>query len=166
MRLNELGTRHGIGRLDMVENRFVGIKSRGVYETPGGVILHNAHRDLEGLTMDREVMSIRDTLSLKVAELIYNGFWFSPEFELLMVTMDKAQETVNGDVQISLFKGSAYPVARKSDNALYDPDQSSMDIEGGYDQKDAEGFIKINAVRLRNNTLVRGYTPATKSKAA
>jgi argininosuccinate synthase len=166
MRLNELGTRHGIGRLDMVENRFVGIKSRGVYETPGGAILHNAHRDLEGLTMDREVMSIRDTLSLKVAELIYNGFWFSPEFELLMTTMDKAQETVNGDVQVSLYKGSAYPVARKSENALYDPDQSSMDIEGGYDQKDAEGFIKINAVRLRNNTTVRGYTPATKSKAA
>ena len=96
--LNELGTKHGIGRLDMVENRFVGIKSRGVYETPGGAILHNAHRDLEGLTMDREVMSLRDTLSLKVAELIYNGFWFSPEFELLMHTMDKAQEPVNGVV--------------------------------------------------------------------
>ena len=166
MRLNELGTRHGIGRLDMVENRFVGIKSRGVYETPGGAILHNAHRDLEGLTMDREVMKIRDTLSLKVAELIYNGFWFSPEFELLMTFMDKAQETVNGDVQIQLYKGSAYPLARKSPNALYDPDQSSMDIEGGYDQKDAEGFIKINAVRLRNNTIVRGQPSALKSKAA
>ncbi|MCB1720249.1 MAG: argininosuccinate synthase [Alphaproteobacteria bacterium] len=165
--LNELGSKHGIGRLDMVENRFVGIKSRGVYETPGGAILHNAHRDLEGLAMDREVMKIRDGLSLKVAELIYNGFWFSPEFELLMTTMDKAQETVNGTVQVQLFKGSAYPVARTSPNALYDPAQSSMDEEGGYDQKDAAGFIKINAVRLRNNTKVRGATPATKgSKAA
>jgi len=158
-KLNALGTRHGIGRLDMVENRFVGIKSRGVYETPGGAILHNAHRDLEGLTMDREVMSLRDTLSLKVAELIYNGFWFSPEFELLMHVMDKAQEPVNGEVQVQLYKGVAYPVARKSPNALYDPLQSSMDEEGGYDQKDADGFIKINAVRLRNNTNVRGETP-------
>ena len=165
--LNELGTKHGIGRLDMVENRFVGIKSRGVYETPGGAILHNAHRDLEGLTMDREVMKLRDTLSLKAAELIYNGFWFSPEFELLMHTMDKAQEPVNGEVKISLYKGCAYPIARTSPNALYDPKQSSMDEEGGYDQKDAEGFIKINAVRLRNNTKVRGEAPASKpSKAA
>jgi argininosuccinate synthase len=155
-KLNELGTRHGIGRLDMVENRFVGIKSRGVYETPGGEILYKAHRDLEGLTMDREVMRIRDGLSLKVAELIYNGFWFSPEFELLMVTMDKAQENITGAVTVELFKGSAYPVARTSEHALYDPDQSSMDIEGGYDQKDADGFIKINAVRLRNNTNIRG----------
>ncbi|MCB1562278.1 MAG: argininosuccinate synthase, partial [Alphaproteobacteria bacterium] len=166
-KLNELGTRHGIGRLDMVENRFVGIKSRGVYETPGGAILHNAHRDLEGLTMDREVMKIRDMLSLKAAELIYNGFWFSPEFELLMTTMDKAQEVVNGAAQVRLYKGSAYPVARTSPNALYDPVQSSMDEEGGYDQKDAEGFIKINAVRLRNNTTVRGKAPGVKtSKAA
>jgi argininosuccinate synthase len=170
-KLNELGTRHGIGRLDMVENRFVGIKSRGVYETPGGAILHNAHRDLEGLTMDREVMKIRDGLSLKVAELIYNGFWFSPEFELLMTTMDKAQEVVNGEVQVQLYKGSAYPIARTSPNALYDPVQSSMDEEGGYDQKDADGFIKINAVRLRNNTNVRGEAPCAsgtgkKSKAA
>lgn len=165
-KLNELGTRHGIGRLDMVENRFVGIKSRGVYETPGGAILHNAHRDLEGLTLDREVMKIRDMLSLKVAELIYNGFWFSPEFDLLMTTMDKAQETVNGAVQVQLYKGSAYPIARTSPNALYDPVQSSMDEEGGYDQKDAEGFIKINAVRLRNNTTVRGAASGLKSKAA
>jgi argininosuccinate synthase len=161
-KLNELGTRHGIGRLDMVENRFVGIKSRGVYETPGGEILYKAHRDLEGLTMDREVMRIRDGLSLKVAELIYNGFWFSPEFELLMVTMDKAQENITGAVTVELFKGSAYPVARTSEHALYDPDQSSMDIEGGYDQKDADGFIKINAVRLRNNTNIRGKAAGVK----
>lgn len=164
--LNTLGSKHGIGRLDMVENRFVGIKSRGVYETPGGEILYKAHRDLEGLTMDREVMRIRDRLSIDMAHLIYNGFWFAPEFELLMHTMDKAQETVNGQVQVQLLKGVAYPIARKSPNALYDPLQSSMDEEGGYDQKDADGFIKINAVRLRNNTNVMGQTAGTKKKAA
>ncbi len=154
--LNELGTLHGIGRLDMVENRFVGIKSRGVYETPGGEILYKAHRDLEGLTLDREVMKLRDYMSLKVAELIYNGFWFSPEFDLLMSFMDKAQEHNTGSVQVKLIKGVAYPIARKSPNALYDPEQSSMDVEGDYDQKDADGFIKINAVRLKNNTKLRG----------
>ncbi len=164
--LNEIGTKHGIGRLDMVENRFVGIKSRGVYETPGGEILYKAHRDLEGLTMDREVMKIRDRLSLDAAHLIYNGFWFSPEFDLVMHTMDKAQETTNGDVQIQLLKGMAYPLARTSPNALYDPLQSSMDEEGGYDQKDADGFIKINAVRLKNNTNVANATKGNKKKAA
>ncbi|GJL84314.1 MAG: argininosuccinate synthase [Micavibrio sp.] len=165
--LNELGTKHGIGRLDMVENRFVGIKSRGVYETPGGAILHNAHRDLEGLTMDREVMSLRDTLSLKVAELIYNGFWFSPEMEFLMAAMDKAQEMIDGTVTVKLFKGVAYPIARTSPVALYDPDQSSMDIEGGYDQKDAEGFIKISAIRLKAHTLItKAAKSGKKSKAA
>ena len=116
--------------------------------------------------MDREVMKIRDQLSLKVAELIYNGFWFSPEFELLMHTMDKAQESVNGQVRVRLFKGTAYPIARTSPNALYDPKQSSMDEAGGYDQRDAAGFIRINAVRLRNNTLVRQRTPGKKTKAA
>lgn len=166
MYLNELGTRHGIGRLDMVENRFVGIKSRGVYETPGGAILHNAHRDLEGLTMDREVQKIRDMLSLKVAELIYNGFWFSPEFDALMAFMDKAQEMIDGTVTVQLFKGSAYPIARTSPVALYDPLQSSMDEEGGYDQKDAEGFIKINAVRLRNHTNITKAAKAKTKKAA
>ncbi len=147
--LNEMGSAHGIGRLDMVENRFVGIKSRGVYETPGGTILHAAHRDLEGLTMDREVMRIRDSLSAKVAELIYNGFWFSPEMEFLMAAIDKSQEFIDGTVRVKLYKGVAYPVARTSPYALYDPQQSSMDEEGGYDQKDAEGFIKINAIRLK-----------------
>lgn len=164
--LNDLGTKHGIGRLDMVENRFVGIKSRGVYETPGGEILYKAHRDLEGLTMDREVMKIRDRLSLDAAHLIYNGFWFSPEFDLIMHTMDKAQETTNGEVQVQLLKGMAYPLARKSPNALYDPLQSSMDEEGGYDQKDADGFIKINAVRLKNNTRIAGLADTAKKKAA
>ena len=163
--LNELGTKHGIGRLDMVENRFVGIKSRGVYETPGGEILYKAHRDLEGLTMDREVMKIRDRLSLEVAHLIYNGFWFAPEFDLLMHTMDKAQETTNGTVDIQLLKGVAYPIARRSLNALYNSRQSSMDEEGGYDQKDADGFIKIHAVRLKNNTRVHSTGNTNKKKA-
>jgi argininosuccinate synthase len=166
MYLNELGTRHGVGRIDIVENRFVGIKSRGVYETPGGTILHNAHRDLEGLVMDREVMKIRDQLSLKVAELIYNGFWFSPEFEFLMGCMDKAQDMIDGTVTVQLFKGVAYPVARTSSVALYDPKQSSMDEEGGYDQKDAEGFIKINAVRLRNHSLITKKAKKSQKKAA
>lgn len=152
--LNELGTKHGVGRLDMVENRYVGIKSRGVYETPGGAILHNAHRDLEGLTMDREVMKLRDNLSTQVAQIIYNGYWFSPEMEFLMAAMDKAQELIDGTVTVQLFKGSAYPIARTSPVALYDADQSSMDIEGGYDQKDAEGFIKINAIRLKAHRLI------------
>jgi argininosuccinate synthase len=167
MALNEIGSKHGVGRLDMVENRFVGIKSRGVYETPGGEILKQAHRDLEGLTLDREVMKLRDTMSLKVSELIYNGFWFAPEFELLMHFMDKVQENVNGEVQVQLFKGRAYPIARTSPSALYDPKQSSMDEEGGYNQMDAAGFIKINAVRLRNNTAIRGAANMKKkSKAA
>ncbi|PZP55973.1 MAG: argininosuccinate synthase [Micavibrio aeruginosavorus] len=148
--LNELGTKHGIGRLDMVENRFVGIKSRGVYETPGGAILLAAHRDIEGLVMDREVMRIRDTLSLKVAELIYNGFWFSPEFEFLMKCIDESQKGIDGVVKMKLLKGVPYAIARESDKALYDPKLSSMDEEGGYDQQDAAGFIRINAVRLRN----------------
>jgi len=166
--LNEIGTRHGIGRLDMVENRFVGIKSRGVYETPGGAILHNAHRDLEGLTMDREVMRLRDSLAPRVAEIIYNGFWFSPEMEFLMAAMDKAQEMIDGTVTVQLYKGVAYPLARTSPVALYDPEQSSMDEEGGYDQKDAEGFIKINAVRLQAHNLItqKAKAGAKKDKAA
>lgn len=166
--LNEIGTKHGIGRLDMVENRFVGIKSRGVYETPGGTILHNAHRDLEGLTMDREVMRLRDSLSPRVAELIYNGFWYSPEMEFLMAAMDKAQDLIDGTVTVKLFKGVAYPISRTSPVALYDPDQSSMDIEGGYDQKDAEGFIKINAIRLKAHTVItkEAQKQRKKSKAA
>jgi argininosuccinate synthase len=153
--LNELGTKHGIGRIDMVENRFVGIKSRGVYETPGGQILLNAHRDLEGLVMDREVMRIRDGLSLKVAELIYNGFWFSPEFEFIMKCIDASQDGIDGTVDMQLLKGHAYAIARSSPVALYDPKQSSMDEAGGYDQQDAAGFIKINAVRLKNHTRVK-----------
>lgn len=149
MYLNEMGAKHGIGRLDMVENRYVGIKSRGVYETPGGEILLQAHKDLEGLTMDREVMHIRDMLSLKMADLIYNGYWFSPEMNFLLHAMKKAQENVEGDVTVKLYKGTAYPVARSSAKSLYNAELSSMDEEGGYNQQDAQGFIKINAIRLK-----------------
>lgn len=146
--LNEIGAIHGIGRLDMVENRFVGIKSRGVYETPGGTILHNALRDLEGLTMDKEVLRLRDGMAPKIAEVIYNGFWFSPEMEFLMAAINKSQELIDGTVTVQCLKGSAFPVARSSDTSPYDSDFSSMDIEGGYNQEDAEGFIKVNAIRL------------------
>ena len=146
--LNELGSENGIGRLDMVENRFVGIKSRGVYETPGGTILHEAHKDIEGVAMDREVMRLRDMLSSKYAELLYNGFWFSPEMEFIMAAIDKSQEVIDGEVTLKLYKGNAYPVARTSPSSLYDQNLSSMDIQGGYNQEDAEGFIKINAIRL------------------
>jgi argininosuccinate synthase len=146
--LNQLGQKNGIGRLDMVENRFVGIKSRGVYETPGGTILHTAHKDIEGIAMDREVMRLRDMLAAKLGELVYYGFWFSPEMEFLMAAMDKSQELVDGTVTLKLYKGVAYPIARTSPSSLYNQDLSSMDIEGGYNQKDAEGFIKVNAIRL------------------
>ena len=146
--LNTLGRENGIGRLDMVENRFVGIKSRGVYETPGGTILHEAHKDIEGVAMDREVMRLRDMLSVRLAELVYNGFWFSPEMEFIMAAIDKSQEVIDGEVTLKLYKGQAYPVARTSPSSLYNKDLSSMDMEGGYNQEDAEGFIKINAIRL------------------
>lgn len=146
--LNELGSMHGIGRLDMVENRFVGIKSRGVYETPGGAILHAAHRDIEGVAMDREVMRLRDMLAAKFSELIYYGFWFSPEMEFLMTAINKSQEAIDGNVYVKLFKGVAYPYARESPTSLYNKDLSSMDIVGGFNQQDSVGFIKIHAIRL------------------
>ena len=146
--LNELGCLHGIGRLDMVENRFVGIKARGVYETPGGAILHIARLDIEGIAMDREVMRLRDMLSAKISELIYYGFWFSPEMDFLMSAMKQSQQYIDGTVTLKLYKGNAYPVARQSSSSLYDPDIVSMDIEGGYDQTDSVGFIKVNALRL------------------
>jgi len=145
--------RNGVGRVDMVENRFVGIKSRGVYETPAGTVLMAAHRDLEGLTMDREVMHIRDGLIPKFADLIYNGFWFSPEMELLTALLDKSQEYVTGKVNVKLYKGNVTIAGRESPFSLYDEAQSSMDISGGYDQRDAKGFIRINAIRLINSSL-------------
>ena len=163
--LNALGSKHGIGRLDMVENRFVGIKSRGVYETPGGTILINAHKDLEGITMDREVMRVRDMLSLKVADLVYNGFWFSPEMEFVMHAIAKSQENVEGQVTVKLFKGVAYPVARTSAKSLYDTKLSSMDEEGGFNQIHSEGFIKINAIRLKAAHLLKNKDRQPKKKA-
>jgi len=146
--LNELGSVNGIGRIDMVENRFIGIKSRGIYETPGGTILHHAHRDIEGIAMDREVMRLRDMLSAKLSELIYNGFWFSPEMEFLMGAIDKSQEVIDGNVFLKIYKGNVFAYARESPSSLYDQELSSMEIEGGFDQKDSLGFIKIQAIRL------------------
>jgi len=146
--LNLLGSKNGIGRMDMVENRYVGIKSRGVYETPGGCILHIAHKDIEGIAMDREVMKLRDMLAAKLSEIIYNGFWYSPEMGFLMAAIDKSQEVIDGKVHLQLYKGNAYVVSRESPSSLYDEKLSSMHIEGGFDQKDSDGFIKINAIRL------------------
>ena len=146
--LNELGGANGVGRIDIVENRYVGVKSRGVYETPGGTILHLAHTDIEGIAMDREVMRLRDMLSAKFAELIYNGFWFSPEMEFLRSAIDKSQEVIDGTVNLKLYKGNVFVLSRESHSSLYDQNLSSMDIEGGFNQQDSEGFIKINAIRL------------------
>lgn len=154
--LNEMGSIHGIGRLDMVENRYVGIKSRGIYETPGGEILHEAHMDIEGIGMDREVLRLRNMLTAKLSELIYNGFWFSPEMDFLMAAVDKSQEVIDGTVLMKLYKGKAMPVGRQSTSSLYDQELSSMDIEGGFNQQDSEGFIRINAVRLMaHNAIMR-----------
>ncbi len=147
--LNHLGSKNGIGRLDMVENRFIGIKSRGIYETPGAAILWQAKRDLEGISMDKEVMHLRDMLTPKFSELIYNGFWYSPEMEFLMAAINKSQEQVTGKVTLSLYKGNVTPIAREAPTSLYDQELSSMDIEGGFDQTDSKGFININAVRLK-----------------
>ncbi|MBU0910728.1 MAG: argininosuccinate synthase [Proteobacteria bacterium] len=152
-RLNELGGVNGIGRLDLVENRFVGMKSRGVYETPGGTILRIAHRDLETITLDREVMKIRDSLVPRYSELIYNGFWFSPEMKLLQKTMDTAQETVSGVVRLKLFKGNCTPVGRKSDQSLYQASFATFEEDAVYTQADAGGFIKLNALRMTMQAL-------------
>lgn len=148
-KINELGCKHGIGVVDMVENRFVGIKSRGIYETPGATILFKAHKDIEGIAMDREVMKIRDMLSPKFAEMVYNGFWFSPEMDFLMAAINKSQEMIDGIVYLSLYKGNVIIKGRQSPNSLYEQELSSMDIEGGFNQKDSEGFIKINSLRLK-----------------
>lgn len=151
--LNEICGKNGIGRVDIVENRFVGMKSRGVYETPAGTILHIAHRDLEGITMDREVMHLRDSLIPKFSELIYYGLWYSPEMEVLRAFFDKSQEHVTGSVRLALYKGNVIVIGRQSLESLYDQGLASMDIAGGYDSKDATGFIKINALRLISNAL-------------
>ena len=148
--LNKLGGKHGIGRVDMVENRFVGMKSRGVYETPGGTILYSAHRAVESITMDREVMLLRDQLSPKIAQLIYNGFWFSPEMEALNKFVDESQKNVTGTARLKLYKGSCIVVGRKAEKTLYDPQISTFEEDAGaYNQADATGFIRLNALRLR-----------------
>lgn len=147
-RLNKLGGKHGVGRLDMVENRFVGMKSRGVYETPGGTILHAARRDLEGLTMDREVLHLRDSLIPRYAEMVYYGFWFSPEREALQTYMDQAAKNLTGTVRVKLYKGGVWPLARKSPNSLYKADLATFEKDVVYDQKDATGFIRLQGLRL------------------
>ncbi len=160
MYLNKAGSMHGIGRVDMVENRFIGIKSRGVYETPGATILWAAHRDLEGIAMDKEVMHIRDMLIPKFAELIYNGFWFSPEMDFLVNAFNKSQEAIDGKVSLSLIKGNVYTIGRESFTPLYNQKLSSMDIEGGFNALDSKGFININAIRLKAHFMaMKGRVP-------
>jgi len=148
--LNRLGGKHGIGRVDIVENRFVGMKGRGVYETPGGAILHFAHRQMETLTMDREVMHLRDSLIPKYSELVYNGFWFSPEREALQALVTETQRNVTGLVRLKLYKGNMIVVGRKSPKSLYDPKIATMEGDASqYNQSDATGFIRLNALRLK-----------------
>ena len=148
--LNDLGRAHGIGRLDLVENRFVGMKSRGMYETPGGTIYHLAHRGIEQLTLDRGAAHLKDELAPRYAELVYNGFWFSPEREMLQAAIDHSQAKVSGTVRLKLYKGSVHVIGRKSANSLYSEKVVTFeDDQGAYDQRDAAGFIKLNALRLR-----------------
>jgi len=147
--LNRLGGKHGIGRLDMVENRFVGMKSRGVYETPGGTILRIAHMNMESITMDRELMHLRDSLIPKYAQLVYNGFWFSPEMQSLQTFIDSTQQNVSGIVRLELYKGNCFVLGRKSDYSLYRHDFATFEDDNVYHQKDAEGFIRLNALRMR-----------------
>ena len=148
-RLNELGGAHGIGRVDLVENRFVGMKSRGVYETPGVTILQAAHRALESITVDREVIHLRDSLGVKFSESIYYGFWFAPEFELMRKMIDETQNNVSGDVRLKLYRGNTTVVGRRSPKSLYDEKVATFEADTVYNQRDAEGFIKLNALRLR-----------------
>jgi len=155
-RLNELGGKHGVGRVDLVENRFVGMKSRGVYETPGGTILRTAHKAVESLTLDREVLHLRDSLVPKYAELVYNGFWFAPERETLQTFMDDAQKNVTGTARLKLYKGNCITVGRKSPKTLFDPEVATFEADTVYNQADATGFIKLNALRLRTLKKLRG----------
>ncbi|CAN5573554.1 argininosuccinate synthase [soil metagenome] len=147
--LNRMGGEHGIGRVDLVENRFVGMKSRGVYETPGVTILMAAHRALESITLDREVMHLRDSLGVKFAESVYYGFWFAPEFELLREMIDATQRKVTGEVRVKLYRGNAFTVGRRSPYSLYSEKLATFESDSVYNQRDAEGFIKLNALRLR-----------------
>ena len=149
-KLNELGGRHGIGRVDLMENRYVGMKSRGVYETPGGTTLEEAHRAVESITMDREVMHLRDSLVPRYAEMVYNGYWFSPERKVLQALIDESQQTVNGKARIKLYKGHCRVVGRQSEtDSLFNVDFATFEADEVYNQADAEGFIKLNALRMR-----------------
>jgi argininosuccinate synthase len=148
-RANEIGGRHGVGRVDLVENRYVGIKSRGVYESPGVTILFHAHRAVEQLTLDREVMHLRDSLISRYAEMVYYGHWFAPERESLQALIDETQKNVSGVARLKLYKGGVWIAGRKSANSLYDPAIASFEEAGGYQQADAEGFIRLSALRLR-----------------
>lgn len=156
--LNALGGRHGVGRVDMVENRFVGMKSRGVYETPGGFILLHGHRQMESLTMDREVMALRDTLIPKYATLVYNGFWFAPEREAIQALVKETQKFVSGEVRLKLYKGAIYTAGRRSAFSLYNPHVATMEADptNAYNQDDATGFIRLNALRLKTTALREG----------
>lgn len=154
--LNKLAGKHGVGRVDIVENRFVGMKSRGVYETPGGTILLQAHRNMETLTMDRELMHLRDSLIPRYAQLVYNGFWFAPEREALQALIDDSQKAVTGTVRLKLYKGNVTTVGRKSSLSLYDENIASMEgVESDYNPDDASGFIRLNALRLRRRAMVQ-----------
>ncbi len=164
--LNEVGGLHGIGRIDMVENRFVGIKSRGIYETPGGTVLHHALRDLEGVAMDREVLRLRDMLSPRFAEIIYNGFWFSPEMDFIQAAFRQSEQLIDGRVRVDLFKGNVIPQGRTSSSLLYNQELSSMDRAGGYDQSDAWGFIRISSLRLRAHKLILEQAAEEEAQAA
>jgi len=155
-RANEIGGRHGIGRVDMVENRYVGIKSRGVYETPGVTLLTHGHRAVEQLTLDREVLHLRDSLIPRYAEMVYYGYWFAPEREAVQALIDEAQRDVNGTARLKLYKGAVTIAGRKSPNSLYDPAMASFEEAGGYQQSDAEGFIRLAGTRLRALARARG----------
>jgi len=149
-RLNALGVRHGVGRADLVENRYVGMKSRGCYETPGGTILLKAHRAIESITLDREVAHLKDELMPRYAKLVYNGYWFSPEREMMQTMIDQSQQVVNGQVRLQLYKGNVTVLGRRSEDSLYDETIATFEDDGGaYQQRDAEGFIKLNALRMR-----------------
>jgi len=154
--LNGVAGRHGIGREDIVENRFVGMKARGIYETPGGTVLVAAHRGLEQLTLDREVMHLRDSLIPRYAEMVYYGFWFSPEREMLQAAVDESQQYVSGTVRMKLYKGRASVAGRKSEDSLYVPDLATFEADTVYSQADATGFIRLNALRLKVRNKVRG----------
>lgn len=154
-KLNQIGGKHGVGRVDIVENRFVGMKSRGVYETPGVTVLHKAHRALESICLDREVMKLRDSLGTKIAESIYNGFWFSPEFSAIQTMINDMQKPVNGEVRLKLCKGNVFVEGRRSPNSLYSEALATFEEDNVYNQADAEGFIKLNSLRLRLHSLTK-----------